>query len=70
MAQTKITEIRELSTEELQGRLRDLKQEGLNLRLQQVTGQLENSARIGLVRREVARVMTVLHERRQQQTSA
>ncbi len=46
MAVAKITEIRELSSEELQARLRDLKQEGLNLRLQQVTGQLENSARL------------------------
>ncbi len=62
----KITEIRELSTEELQGRLRDLKQESLNLRLQQSTGQLENSARIKLVRREIARVMTILNERRKQ----
>ena len=66
MPLTKITEIRELSTEELQGRLRDLKQEGLNLRLQQATGQLENSARLRLVRRDVARVMTVLNERKRQ----
>lgn len=64
MAQSPITEIRELSSEELQSRLRDLKQERLNLRLQQATGQLENSARLRLVRREVARVMTVLNERR------
>ena len=68
MPQIKISEIRELSTEELQVRLRDLKQEGLNLRLQQSTGQLENSARLRLVRREVARVMTVLSERRHQVT--
>ena len=53
----------------LQGRLRDLKQEGLNLRLQQATGQLENSARLRLVRREVARVMTVLTERKNQATA-
>ncbi|MBB06983.1 MAG: 50S ribosomal protein L29 [Roseibacillus sp.] len=66
MPQIKISEIRELSTEELQVRLRDLKQEGLNLRLQQSTGQLENSARLRLVRRESARVMTVLSERRNQ----
>ena len=66
MPQIKISEIRELSTEELQVRLRDLKQEGLNLRLQQSTGQLENSARLRLVRRESARVMTVLSERRHQ----
>ena len=69
MAQAKITDIRELSNEELQVRLRDLKQEGLNLRLQQASGQLENSARIRLVRREVARVMTVLTERKRQAAS-
>ncbi|NNC86996.1 MAG: 50S ribosomal protein L29 [Akkermansiaceae bacterium] len=69
MAQAKITDIRELSNEELQVRLRDLKQEGLNLRLQQATGQLENSARMRLVRREVARVLTVLNERKRQPAS-
>ncbi len=66
MPQIKISEIRELSNEELQVRLRDLKQEGLNLRLQQSTGQLENSARLRLARRESARVMTALSERRNQ----
>ncbi|MAF23402.1 MAG: 50S ribosomal protein L29 [Roseibacillus sp.] len=70
MPQIKISEIRELSTEELQVRLRDLKQERLNLRLQQSTGQLENSARLRLVRREAARVMTTLSERRNQGSSA
>lgn len=64
MAQTKITEVRELTTEELTSRLRDLKQEALNLRLQQATGQLENTARRKLVRREIARVQTILSERR------
>ena len=66
MAQSNITEIRELTTEELISRLRDLKQESLNLRLQQATGQLENTARRKLVRREVARVQTTLSERRLQ----
>ena len=51
MAQTKFTEIKELSIEELTSRLRDLKQEALTLRLQQATGQLENTARRRLVRR-------------------
>jgi large subunit ribosomal protein L29 len=69
MSLTQITEIRELSSEELQSRLRDLKQEGLNLRLQQATGQLENTARLRLVRREVAQVMTVLNERKRQAAS-
>ena len=69
MSQVKIKEIRELSNEELQSRLRDLKQESMNLRLQQATGQLENSARLRLVRREVAKVMTVLSERKHQAAS-
>ena len=58
MAKTKAKDINELSADELQGRLRELKQEALNLRLQQATGQLENSARIRVVRRETAQVMT------------
>ena len=62
MPQAKITELRELSSEELQTRLRDLKQEALNLRLQQATGQLENTARRHLVRREIGRVMTLLSQ--------
>ena len=66
MAQSNITEIRELTTEELISRLRDLKQESLTFRLQQATGQLENTARRKLVRREVARVQTTLSERRLQ----
>ena len=66
MAQSNITDIRELTTEELISRLRDLKQESLTLRLQQATGQLENTARRKLVRREVARVQTTLSERRLQ----
>lgn len=70
MAQTKISTIREMSGDELNAQLRDLKQEALNLRLQGATGQLENSARIRLVRREIARVMTVLRERQNQSASA
>ena len=64
MPQTKTKEIRELTVDELGRRLRDLKQEALNLRLQQTTGQLENTARIRIVRRETARVQTVISERR------
>jgi large subunit ribosomal protein L29 len=53
-------EISELTVSELQNRLRELKQESLNLRLQQATGQLENPARIRAVRRDSARVQTAL----------
>lgn len=64
MAKTKVKDIRECSDDELAVRLRDLKQEALNLRLQQATGQLENSARIRIVRREVARILTILSARK------
>ncbi len=58
MAKTK--DIKDFTDDELKVRLRDLKQEALNLRLQKATGQLENSARIRQVRREAAQVMTVI----------
>jgi large subunit ribosomal protein L29 len=56
----KAKDINELTVDELNLRLRDLKQEALNLRLQKATGQLENSARIKVVRRDTARVLTAL----------
>jgi large subunit ribosomal protein L29 len=64
MPQAKFKEIAELSVDELQLRLRDLKEEALTLRLQQATGQLENTARRRVVRREVAKVMTALNQRK------
>lgn len=51
-------ELRELSLNELQARLRELRDEMRHLRIQQSTEQLENSARLGTVRREIARVLT------------
>jgi large subunit ribosomal protein L29 len=57
----KAKEINELTPDELTVRLRDLKQEAFNLRLQQATGQLENPARIRLVRRDTARVLTAIN---------
>jgi len=63
MALTKTSVIRESTKEELLLRLRDLKEEAFNLRLQQATGQLENSDRIRVVRREVARVNTILKQK-------
>ena len=64
MPQAKFKEIAELSADELQIRLRDLKEEALTLRLQQATGQLENTARRRVVRREIAKVMTALNQRK------
>ena len=60
MAKTKVKPVGEMSADELQLQLRELKQEALNLRLQKATGQLENSARIRQVRRETAQVMTAI----------
>ena len=59
----KFKEIQEMSTDELLTKKRDLRQESLHLRLQQQSGQLEQSSRLRLLRREVARVETVLTER-------
>lgn len=59
----KAKDIREQSAEELKVRLRDLKQEALNLRLQKAIGQLENPARIRQVRRESARILTELQQK-------
>jgi large subunit ribosomal protein L29 len=62
----KIKEIRDLNEEELSSRKRDLKQEAFHLRLQQQSGQLEKPSEIRAIRREVARIETVLAERRNQ----
>jgi large subunit ribosomal protein L29 len=56
-------QVRELADAELETRLGEAKQELFNLRFQNVTGQLDNSARIGQVRREVARIETILRQR-------
>jgi large subunit ribosomal protein L29 len=53
-------EIRELTKEELLKKRKDLKEEAFNLRFQHSTGQLENAARIKTIRRDVARIETVL----------
>lgn len=54
----KATQIREMTDEELARSLEENRREGFNLRLQQQTGALENTARIRLVRRDIARLET------------
>ena len=56
-------ELRELSDEDLAKRLSDTRQELFNLRFQSATGALENSARVKLAKREIARILTIHHER-------
>ena len=56
-------ELRELGVPELNKRLQDARQELFNLRLQRASGKLLNPARVVLLRRSVARLLTVLRER-------
>ena len=56
-------EVRELSTEELAHQLQELKEELFNLRFQLATGQLDNPMRIRDVRKDIARVKTIMRER-------
>ncbi|MCX8100228.1 MAG: 50S ribosomal protein L29 [Geminicoccaceae bacterium] len=58
------SELRAQSDDALKSRLLDLKKEQFNLRFQKATGQLENTRRVREVRREIARLLTVLNERR------
>ncbi len=56
-------ELRELGLTELEDRLTEVRQELFNLRFQHATGQLDNYARLGQVRRDVARIATLITER-------
>jgi large subunit ribosomal protein L29 len=56
-------QVREMTDEELVGRLDELYQEQLNLRFQQVSQQLANPHRVREVRRDIARIKTVMRER-------
>jgi large subunit ribosomal protein L29 len=49
------------SEDELKQLLTDLKKEQFNLRFRKASGQLENTARVGVVRRDIARIKTVMH---------
>ncbi len=59
----KFKDIKEMSSEELQTKKRDIRQESLHLRLQQQSGQLEQPSRLRLLRRQVAQIETVLSKR-------
>ena len=59
----KATELRELADEDLVQRLREAKAELFNLRVQGATGQLDNNRRLQVVRRDIARIYTIMRER-------
>ena len=58
----KASEIRELTPAELENKLRDLKKELFNLRFQHAINQLDNPMRIRAVKKDIARILTVMHE--------
>jgi large subunit ribosomal protein L29 len=60
---TKTVELRKIADDELGSRLVELKEELFNLRFQSATGQLESHGRLRAVRRDIARIYTVLRER-------
>lgn len=66
----KAKELRDLKSEELIVKLNDFKSELFRLRFQLATGQLENTARIKMVKKDIARVKTILAERKLNETRA
>lgn len=57
------SEVHDMKDDELIAKLIDAKQEAFNLRFRQATGELENTSRIGVARRDVAKLLTVARER-------
>lgn len=62
-SKTSAEDLRQLSPEELANKLRESKEELFNLRFQAATGQLESHGRLSAVRKEIARIYTVIRER-------
>lgn len=60
----KIKDLRAMSVDELEAKLLEVKKEQFNLRVQQSTGQLQNTANVRKVRREIAKINTLLTERK------
>jgi large subunit ribosomal protein L29 len=60
----KAADVRQKTADELAEQLTELKKEALNLRFQTSSGQLESTARVRAVRRDIARIMTIQHQRR------
>ena len=65
-----ISDFRRMSEDELRARLLDLKKEWFNLRFQRASGQLENTARFRVLRRDIARILTIRTERQRVGTDA
>jgi large subunit ribosomal protein L29 len=68
MKQTKTSDLRNFKTGELETKLSDAREELMKLRFQQVTGQLTDSSRLRILRRDIARMQTVLREQKMAET--
>ncbi len=64
----KVNEVRDLTTEELEAKLLDLKKELFNLRFRNATNQLDNPLEIANIKKSIARVKTVIRERELEET--
>ena len=62
----KVAEVRELDVTQLEQRLADTRRELFNLRFQHATGQLENTGQLTQVRKNIARILTVLNQKQQE----
>ena len=62
MKSVKTSELRDLKSGEIETKLADAREELMKLRFQQVTGQLTDTSRLRILRREIARMQTVLHD--------
>lgn len=63
----KIADIRKLSSDEINAQIAELKAELFNLKFQNALGQVQNTARIGQVRKTIARMKTILSERKSEE---
>lgn len=68
MKATKVSDLRDLKAGELETKLTDAREELMKLRFQQVTGQLTDTSRLRILRRDIARMQTILKEQSQAET--
>jgi len=66
----KAGDVRVMSPDQLDDKLAELKKEQFNLRFQRATGQLENTARVRVVRRDIARIETIARQKRAAQAES
>ena len=69
-AKNRLSDLKAMSDDQLDAEVLNLKKEQFNLRFQRATGQLENTARVRVVRRDIARVMTLAAQKRRAGTPA